>query len=783
MLNRDEGLAPPEKLISDNLTHKPSASTSIWNNLAAGMATPNWAIRSFNDEYVKSPEGKSIAATFEALQRGNENPEVGWTQWGANEAANMLGQSLNPLTLLSGELGGLAMKPISALGGIVAPQLARLPLKNILKESWQKYFPETAGAVGEKAATAFGIGAGVTLPQATIDNFNAELGQHDILGMAKEMAGGGIFGMALGTIPFAWGIVKAKINRARGRPPGADVPPDEIEKMVQEGVIDEDTAQFMRDMDITVEPGRKERVKEFQDKATKYVADQGHEVDTANHTASFEILNRDQMANLQSATVDQLVADYIPDEHKFALSDFTVQAGIDEMREKPGVLDGVRGYVEYADQNLANKDSILAKADALVDEHLETTTETEFPLDQKSILESLRIHKNADDLPFTVPEEVVTRIRIENKIDSLKLKNESLFKKYEETGNQKYSDEMKSNNKKIEQLESELIPLKSAKEELTHIKETLLPGNEEVTLKTEYPFDSKNTEILKSEHGEMRLDYNLTDKEEITGNDRTHVPPKTAHVKFSRIEDKFKGKGYGKNLYIAAINHALKKGLGFMSDTRLSEDVVRVYKSLQKMGYKFEINKDVSKNNLAGGNQEKYVSKNGKPIFRLISVPEKARKSKLRSDYKATNEYHRLQDLAEVWHPAKTLLDRINLEEAIKQQEAYRDLAKQMLEIADENVGRMADQEKVKRYLGARANPRVNREHVPSTKVDEVAKSNDLPADHEAMIAEQDVMVETKGTKSLKPEYEHAREKFNEFKKSEGIFNNFIKCVLGSING
>jgi hypothetical protein len=266
MLTRSDELTPHETFISDNLTHKPDVAQSAFDNFSAGIVTAPYAIKSFDNEFNQSPRGKTVAATFDALKRGNENPEVGWIQWGVNEAANMLGQSLNPFGFLMAEAGGLAVKPLTAVSSRVAPQLFRRPIKELLGETMGKYFPETIGSEAEKQTLSmglfgkeltkgFGIGAGAVLPQEVLDNFNAETGKHDILGIAKGMGAGGVFGMSIATIPFAWGILKANVNRLRGRAPTDTIAPDEIDNLVKEGTIDEDTAQFMRDMGSNTSEG------------------------------------------------------------------------------------------------------------------------------------------------------------------------------------------------------------------------------------------------------------------------------------------------------------------------------------------------------------------------------------------------------------------------------------------------------------------------------------------------------------------------------------------------
>lgn len=597
MIIRNTGLASPEKFISDNLTHKPSVQVSAFDNLAGGIATPQYAVNSFDEEYMQSPRGKTAAATYEALKRGNENPEVGWIQWGVNEAANMIGQTLNPASFLLGEVGGLAVRPLTAVGAKFAPAVFKKPISELMGEKMGKYFPKTIGKeeaeqtlsmglLGRNWTQGFGIGAGAMLPQATIDSFNAETGKHDIAGMAEGMGVGGVFGMTLGTVPFAWGILKSNFNRLRGRAPNAKVEVGAPEQALADGKISQETYDFWKEMqEYQDKPESRPELnaKGIKDKATTYVQSQGHLVDRAKDRAQFEILNREQINNLQSATIDQIVADHIPEEHRTALSDFTVQAGIDEMRNKPNLLDGVRGYVEYADNNLMNKEKIISAKDKLVDHHL-NLDHGEMMFDQKSLYKIVAEH--GENVPFHVPKEVKDAI-----------KNES-------TEN-----------------------LKTPVEELKDIRENLLP-----------------------------------------------------------LKNKFTSSPY----------------------------------------------------------------------------------------------YKRLEDLADVWHPAKTLLDRIHLEDELNRQGAYRDLAKQMLDIADSNVAKLADQEKARNYLEARITPVVDSVHSPRAELIEAVSKRDIPPDAEALLAEHDVKLQEMNVENVGKEYEIAKERFKEFQSQEGIFKSFINCVLGS---
>lgn len=645
MLIRDTTLASPDKILSDNLTHKPSASKSVWDNFSTGFATAPYALKSFDQEFSKSPEGQAAAGLFESVKRGNENPEVGWGQWGANELSNLIGQGLNPATWALGGVGGRLLRPVSTLASKVAPEaltaLFRTPLNKILSSPIAQYLPGevvregekktlSMGLLGHEAAQGFGIGASVGLPQEVVNNFNAETGKHDFLGIAKGMGMDGMFGMALSPIPVAWGVLKANINRARGLPSLFHVEPGEAEPHISPE--DHETWQAV-DNHVQNPESRAEGREKATAAATQYLAKRGFPVDHAQERVNFEIMNREQIDNFQAASVDQLVSDYVPDEYKNALTDFTVNAAVDDMSKNPEIFDGVRGYVDHIDRSLEKKGEVLAHADALVDQHLDMIRPDErLSMDQESLARVYHDHGEGNHLPMTVPKNVVKRVAQEKKIQALEEANERLFNRYEESGNHEHLDQMKANNEKINAIHEKLEPLKSAREELESLRKSLI--------------------------GDKGLNQN----------------------------------------------------------------------------------------------------------------------------YERTPEYRRLEELADIWAPAKSLLDRINLERQMKEQQAYRDLAKTMLDIADGNLGKLADNEKVKGYLEARQGPQINTGEKPRT-IEAVKRDSKVPSDADTIIAEQDRAVEDKGGKNGQHDYEAAKDKFDEFKKSEGIFKNFISCVLGGQNG
>lgn len=806
MQPRQQELTPVDKFVSDNLTHKPTVANSVFNNLAMGAATSAYAIKSFNDEYNKSPEGREAASIFESIRRGNENPEVGWSQWGANQVANMVGQGLSPLTWAFGEIGGLVMKPVTAGLGMIAPKaiqaLARKPITELLGERVGKYIPEAIGTAeekqtlslalfGKKVAQGFGIGAGAMLPQATIDNFNAETGKHDILGMAESMGAGGVFGMAISTIPFAWGILKANINRARGKPSNFPLPPDDATKAFNDGLIDKDTYELWKEADqyVSTPEGRadlKMRMitgkRDFKADTTKYVSSQGHPVDHASDTAQFEILNQEQITNLQSATADQLVSHNIPPEHKDALTNFTVQAGLDEMRNKPGLLDGVRGYVEYASKNLLNKEVILQNADKLVDEHFTLNT-----FYHGSDLEheiSYDISKANEDLEFgqgfwiTSSKDLAERYK-KTKLEEIKIPgHEKIYDVDNGTDaeiNARYEDISKAYKQVHEKLK--LNKGRPKKYKIKNVSEQDMKPIEDAREKFRNALKKKGYKGVK-----RKAKYTLGhfEKEEIMLFEK---PKLNQEINFpfsqSSIYKIIKERGSENKLPLAIPEEVTER-------LKQEERISKLERKNQQLFEKYEQtgNENFTKQMQENNNKIEEINKNLKhlksPQEELHSIKEDLLPgNKLRKDHSNRESYHRLQDLADVWHPAKTLLDRIKLEDELNAQEAYRDLAQQMLNIADSNVGQLADSSKVEGYMQARIAQRID-EPKPNEKLIEESKNQKVASDSENVIAESDRQIENTDHESTKHEYEKAKDKFNEFKKSEVIFRDFINCVLGS---
>lgn len=727
MLTRPVAVDSPEKFISDNLTHAPSVQQSAFDNLSVKFTTPVYAIQQFDHEFMQSPRGKTLETTFEALKRGNENSEVGWTQWGINQTADMVGQALNPLSWAAGEVGGALVRPLIAVGGKLAPRLFRQPIAELMNEKMGKYFPKLIGSkeaeetlsiglLGRKWTEAAGIGAGAMLPQSVIDNFNAETGKHDILGIAEGMGAGAALGLMIGTVPFAWGIAKANFNRMRGRAPTAEIEVGAPEQALADGRINKDTYDFWKELEQyrSTPEGRAElEARGIKARSTEYVASQGHAVDYAKNQAKFEVLSQEQITNLQSATADQLVADHIPEQHRTALSDFMVQAGVDEMRNKTNLLDGVRGYVDYVRNNLSKREEILSRADQFLEDHFKVDTF------YRGYTENAG-HAYKTDTTFG--------------------KGYWMSPEIEHTLH--YGE-----NTEVIKGKFNLYDVRSRKDKsLTKLHKKLILYNPLIKKKTKYGMGF-NDGLLG---GRKRL------------------------LKKFHKEAKKKGyQGFVRENQVMLFEKP-QSGISNINETRLPLDQKEIYDVVVSRGedLPFHVPQEVRE---AIRNKSESGLKN--PVEELEDI--KYNILPLEKNYRQSESYKRLEDLAEIWAPAKTLLDRVHLEEELNRQQAYHDFARNMLDIADSNIGKLADRSKVHNYLEQRINPVIEKS-TPKAELFELSKHREVPQDADILFTEYDEKILEMNLENSGHEYELAKEKFMEFKAQEKVFNNFIKCVLGS---
>lgn len=642
MLTRSTEVSPQSDYYSDSLLKVPSVSSSIFNNLAIGVATPIIALNMMNEDFAKKPEGQAMMSAVRSVELENETPGMSTSQWLLAQGSNMLGQALNPISWGLAETGGLASKGLIAGAEKVAPDAAtvfmRKPIKDLIAQPVSKYIPEMIGKEGsektlslglfsEHTLNNFGVFAGAGLPQSIIDNFNNDTGHIAWGGVARSMGEMGAFGMAIGSIPFGWGVLRGKVNRGLGREPTEPVDAQAINDAFEKGHITEKEHQLFHDfLDLKNHPEDVDRKADVEKRFTQIINDNGHRANAVSNEAMMEILTPDDMSNLHGVIADQLASN-LPEDYRQSLSNFIIHGRLDYIRRDPKTLDGVRGYVDYINERLANKNPKLAEADAILDKHLLRGTKENMPFSQKELFKMMKKSQfessHLKHFPVTIPENLTRHVKIQEKIHKLrtKIKNEARSGK----------EPNKQTVRRVEQLESSTSKIQTPKEELTQLRESLLKGG-----------------LIKN--------------------------------------------------------------------------------------------------------------------------------------FERTAAYHRLLDLSNVWHNARTLLDRIHLEHEYNKQTAFRDLAHEVLKIADSNMPKMAKPENVLDYMRRRlAGNSTKPEPIGEVK-NVMDESKSIPTDDEEVLKAQKLELDKSKAKGAKEDFTKSADKYKEFKKSENIFKNFMQCVLGGLN-
>jgi hypothetical protein len=562
----------------------------------------------------------------------------------ANEAANMIGFGLNPASWVLGEAGGAVAGGLSAGAARVAPDTAsvfmRTPIKDLVAKPLGQYIPEMIGREGAekplslglmsaKTLSNFGIFAGVGVPQGIVDNYNADTGHIAWGGVAREMGEMGAFGMAIGSIPFAYGVLRGKINRGLGKEPTEDVTTKSLDEALERGQITPQEHQWYSDyIEHQKNPGDTVKTKELQDRASQLINENGHTANTVTNEAMFEMLTPNDMKNLQGAIADQ-VSGGVPEQYQKALSDFIVHNRMDEIRQEPAALDGVRGYVDFINKKLEAKPEKIEQANKILDDHMLKSVKENMPFSQKELLKHMKKagfeESHLKQLPVTIPENMGKYLRLNDNINKLQRKLRLAKRRGE--------PENKQTTRRIEEIKSNLPKILTPKEELTQLRKTLLTN-----------------------------------------------------------------KGLPKN-------------------------------------------------------------------------------------WEHSTAYHRLLDLSNVWANARTLLDRVHLEHEYERQEAFRDLAHQTLRIADSDLPKIAKPDDVTDYLKRRIEGNLTKQEPIADIKKQVDERQKVPTDSETILNEQKEQIKNTQAEDAKKEFDQSKDKYQEFKGSEGIFKNLISCVMGGLGG
>ncbi len=178
-----------------------------------------------------------------------------------------------------------------------------------------------------------------------------------------------------------------------------------------------------------------------------------------------------------------------------------------------------------------------------------------------------------------------------------------------------------------------------------------------------------------------------------------------------------------------------------------------------------------------------------KEIERLTNELER----KLKHDYKQSNEYKRLQDLADTRDDAKHAIAYLDMIHEYNRQEALLRSMESFVTMADSTVEKFADPQKVINYLNKRMEQNVP-EFKKAKEVKSIIEERQKPPKEEAPkpVAEAktpektEIKLETEaikesGAEDLAKEYDLDKRKYEQFAENTKVLDELVKCTIGKV--
>ncbi len=306
-------------------------------------------------------------------QREDELTTTG--QMGARKVAStipsILGMVLDPISMATGFVGGAATRGAIkyAAPKVIEKTAARRALESeIGTKAATEALPRTLGEIGVAGAEGAGTMAGFSIPTAILHNYEQDTRHINFGGLATEVLTNGAMGIGFGVLGYGAGVLwKSWFPKESRIPtPGTAEIPNQLkmlENKFQAGEIPKHEYELMRD--YMTNPHDTTLNKRFAD----VMLGRGHDINTANYRAYFEMINNEDMHNLKTILPFELNNHELATD-KNALSQFTLHNRLDEIREKPELVNGLHGYVNEADYKLAHKADKLKEADKILDNHI-----------------------------------------------------------------------------------------------------------------------------------------------------------------------------------------------------------------------------------------------------------------------------------------------------------------------------------------------------------------------------------------------------------------------------
>lgn len=430
----------------NGLLIKPTPVQSMYQSGKGGFITGSKFIGDLYNKAYGLPENKELNETLELIQRETHFADQPFTQTAANWVADMVGYSLNPvvlgLTAVSGGIGGLVFKGAAKVAPKAMTPFLEKTVGMVKHPTTKEPIPLTIGDIGKRLTVSGAAGTGAGIPLAFEE------------GSASDAFMMGGIGMLFSSIPIAVGMFR----KARMKPEGhirEDIREEGGHIRESEREVSPEIKQWMEDYE-----NKADTLDNLERRATGLLQKEGFEVDGATHKLPMYIMSDSNVKNLQIAASDALTANLEPTSRNYLL-DYIVRNNLDEIRENPKSLKIMQAYDNFLTGKLAGREAMTKAADAIHETNMKSKINKTAFLSQPEIYKAIkkvsREESHVSHLPFTLPESLERRLKLESRIKELKKKPEN-----------------KQTSRRIAELEAKLPEIQSPKQELAHIKRKLI---------------------------------------------------------------------------------------------------------------------------------------------------------------------------------------------------------------------------------------------------------------------------------------------------------------------
>lgn len=366
---------------------QPSYSASISGNFLKQLIEPEVALEKIAPLAGFHPHFSSLNDLYDAVQQVTETSGLPVTQKMGDGIASLLGFALNPINIALGGAGGLLAK--GAVKGVstLAPEF----LSNVASKTITQLSGETVGSLSEKALTGSSIAATSLLPENLAESItpNNKLDVSHLI-QATSIAGG--FGLALGVVPFAASLIRAKLFK-------------HIES-AEEKTWYQDYQKNPDDPKLT------QQAAEILRKNNPDLS-----INSLENKVTLPLLTSNDIKALQSVIPEELLSREGLNNPE-ALSHFIQKNALDRLKQNPSLSEGLRGVVTKL-ENKGEKDwhAFLSQVNKAMDGESSDINTVKDYLKQR--------------IENQLPAKELTEQRISNVQDQFKYYQDSLKKQEE----------------------------------------------------------------------------------------------------------------------------------------------------------------------------------------------------------------------------------------------------------------------------------------------------------------------------------------------------------------